>query len=110
MTDAPKNAPGSHLVLHTKEKAAAILGVRVSWLERRAAERKVPFTLLGGRYMFTDLHLKEIVALYEQGPTGNTAKPKQDLRRRRRTSTRPQPTRGGVAPLVPRPRVRDDRH
>ena len=49
------------LVVHTLDEAAAILRVRKSWLERQAAARKIPFTMLGGAYRFTDAHLAEIV-------------------------------------------------
>lgn len=40
----------------------------MSWLERQAAERKIPFTKLGGEYRFTDAHLAEIIRLNEHGP------------------------------------------
>ena len=54
---------GSRLpvTLYTADEAAAILRVTRSWLERRAAARKVPFTMLGGGYRFTVKHLAEIV-------------------------------------------------
>src|SRR5690349_4719800 len=49
------------LRLHTAEEAAAILRVKQSWLERQAADRKIPFTMLGGSYRFTSAHLEQIV-------------------------------------------------
>jgi hypothetical protein len=96
-----KTAP----VVYTKYEAAAILRVKVSWLERRAAARQIPFTLLGGAYRFTPEHLAEIVRLSEQG--GGPAAPapprsfRHGQRRRRETSRQPQ---DGFVPLRARPR------
>ena len=42
--------------LYTATEAAKILKVKESWLERQAAARKIPFTMLGGAYRFTDGH------------------------------------------------------
>ncbi len=56
------------LAVHTLDEAAAILRVKPSWLERQAAARKIPFTLLGGSYRFTADHLAAIVALHEYRP------------------------------------------
>jgi len=47
--------------LYTATEAAKILKVKESWLERQAAARKIPFTMLGGAYRFTDGHLAAIV-------------------------------------------------
>lgn len=89
-----------HLVVHTKEEAAEILRVRVSWLERQAAARKVPFTMLGGCYMFTDDHLAEIVRLNEHA-TNSPARATGSPRRRQFTPV----GNADVAPLRPRPKT-----
>ena len=39
--------------LSAAAEAAYILRVKQSWLERQAAARKIPFTMLGGAYKFT---------------------------------------------------------
>ena len=89
--------------LHTADEAAAILRVKRSWLERQAAARKIPFTVLGGSYRFTSAHLAEIVRLYEQLPgpraegAGRKARPPREA-----TTTFAAP--GQSAPLRPRPR------
>ena len=57
------------LEVHTVGEAAMILRVKKSWLERRAAARKIPFTMLGGAYHFTAEHIAEIVRINEQRPT-----------------------------------------
>ncbi len=56
------------VAVHTLDEAAAILRVKPSWLERQAAARKIPFTMLGGSYRFTADHLTAIVRQYEQRP------------------------------------------
>ena len=89
-------------VLHTLEEAAKILRVRKSWLERRAAARKIPFTMLGGCYRFTDDHLAEIVRMHEQGPIPVAEDVPPPQRGRRSAATGQAAT--SVAPLRPRPR------
>jgi len=56
------------LAIHTIDEAAAILRVKPSWLERQAAARKIPFTMLGGSYRFTADHLAPIVSQHENQP------------------------------------------
>ena len=64
--------------LYTAEEAAEILRVKKSWLERQAAARKIPFTVLGGSYRFTSAHLAAIVKELEvdliwRAPMGTAA-------------------------------------
>src|SRR5712691_4849545 len=61
------NSQGA-LSLYTAEEAAEILRVKKSWLERQAAARKIPFTMLGRSYRFTSVHLSAIVLMHEQAP------------------------------------------
>lgn len=91
--------------LHTTGEAAEILRVRQSWLERQAAARRVPFTMLGGSYRFTDDHLEAIIRLFEKVP-GTEAPPKRAsaARRSRMADSRHATTTNGVMPLRPRPR------
>lgn len=56
------------LAVYTLDEAAAILRIKPSWLERQAAARKIPFTMLGGSYRFTADHLVAIVAQHENRP------------------------------------------
>jgi hypothetical protein len=62
---APAPEAADHPRVHTLPEAAAILRVRQSWLERQAAARKIPFTMLGGAYHFTANHLLAIVRMHE---------------------------------------------
>lgn len=75
-----------------------MLRVKPSWLERRAAARKIPFTMLGGAYHFTAEHLAEIIRINEHLPTV-VGEPKTS-----RHNTREQHVTGKVTTLHPRPR------
>jgi excisionase family DNA binding protein len=86
-------------VLYTTEEAADILRVRQGWLERQAAARKIPFTLLGGCYRFTVRHLHEIVSLFEP-ESGVTRARRAPLSQRANSSAR------AVSPLQAKPRTR----
>ena len=88
--------------MYTAEEVAEILRVKKSWLERQAAARKIPFTMLGGSYRFTFAHLAAIVQMHEEAPT-----PPAETRCRgtsSRRSTGQDPVGRRLAPLRPRPR------
>ena len=87
--------------VHTLAEAASILRVKPSWLERQAAARKIPFTMLGGSYRFTSQHLALIVALYESLPVRCEHAAVREPRMRTEEVPRQNPN---VRPLVPRPR------
>lgn len=101
-SSARPTAAGAAPVMLTAEEAARVLKVKQSWLERQAAARKVPFSMLGGSYRFSARHLAEIVRMNEvepslsaeQGPPANS-KPK--ARRAADIAT-------GLELLRPRPR------
>lgn len=89
------------IALYTVDEAAAILRVKKSWLERQAAKRKIPFTMLGGAYRFTSDHLTTIVRIHERAPTAGRQVAS------RRAARRPPPQMPGsldMKPLRPRPR------
>jgi excisionase family DNA binding protein len=91
------------LSLYTTEEAAEILRVKKSWLERQAAARKVPFTMLGRSYRFTSAHLSAIVRMHEQAPAPSGWNDGSDTRSRR-PSAEPRVTNRGSPQLRPRPR------
>ena len=64
----PTGTHAGHLVMHTAEEAARLLKAKRSWLERQAAARKIPFSILGGSYRFSDRHLAEIAWINRSGP------------------------------------------
>ena len=88
--------------LYTVAEAAEILKVKKSWLERQAAARKIPFTMLGGAYRFTDSHLAAVIQIHEMMPSRSGKA--QDSRSRSRRARKPPATPSGVASLRPRPR------
>jgi len=96
------NSQGA-LTLYTTEEAAEILRVKKSWLERQAAARKIPFTMLGRSYRFTSAHLSAIVRMHEQAPAPSGWTGDSDTRSRR-LSTDPRVTDHRSPPLRPRPR------
>jgi excisionase family DNA binding protein len=95
------HSPGE-LTLYTAEEAAEILRVKKSWLERQAAARKIPFTMLGRSYRFTSAHLGTIVRMHEEAPAPSAWTGDRDARSRR-LSGEPRTTGAGSVPLRPRP-------
>jgi excisionase family DNA binding protein len=94
---------GAVLVVHTMEEAAAILRVKKSWLERQAAARTIPFTMLGGAYRFTSAHLAAIVQIHENPPvtaargsetTNRPPRPRQHPASQTPTLLKPKPRTG----------------
>jgi excisionase family DNA binding protein len=96
-------AGGVPIVVHTLDEAAAILRVKPSWLERQAAARKIPFTMLGGSYHFTSDHLLAIIRQFERCPAAEIAED-AELPIERRSAAGRRLTGLETAPLRPRPR------
>jgi excisionase family DNA binding protein len=90
--------------LYTAAEAAEILKVKRSWLERQAAARKIPFTMLGGTYRFTDGHLAAIIQIHEKVPSASGKRGSRPRSRRAHLSV--PPAGNGVTVLRPRPRTR----
>ena len=89
--------------VHTLDEAAVILRVRRSWLERQAAARAIPFTMLGGAYRFTSGHLAEIVRLHENIPAAAPETPERTASRRAPRARQHASGLPTVTPLRPRP-------
>jgi excisionase family DNA binding protein len=89
--------------LFTVQEAAEILRVKKSWLERQAAARKIPFTMLGRSYRFTSAHLDAIVKMHEEPPASPTWPGDRHTRSPRRNTESPATSQGST-PLRPRPR------
>ena len=100
MTGAPL------IAVHTADEAAAILRVKPSWLERQAAARKIPFTMLGGAYRFTAEHLAEIIRLNEQVPSAPADVESERPRRMRGASRSELASVPALRPRTARPRHR----
>jgi excisionase family DNA binding protein len=95
-------AGGVPVAVHTVDEAAVILRVKPNWLERQAAARRIPFTMLGGSYRFTAEHLAAIVRQYEQRPVMASADESARTTARRGAATRLS-NDIKVKPLRPRP-------
>ena len=96
-------AGGAPVAVHTLDEAAEILRVKPSWLERQAAARKIPFTMLGGSYRFTAEHLAAIVRQYEKPPVmASTDESTRTTTRQAVAIQLPNDTK--IKPLRPRPR------
>ena len=91
--------------VYTLAEAAAALRVKQSWLERRAAARKIPFTMLGGAYHFTAEHLTAIVRINEKVPVRESERIEHADDARHEPWARKSPNNGNVAALRPRPRT-----
>lgn len=91
------------VAVHTLDEAAAILRVRKSWLERQAAARKIPFTMLGGAYRFTSSHLAAIIRMHEKTPCTDGEALSRDVSTRR-AKARQHGVPQTVTSLRPRPR------
>ena len=96
-------AGGAPVAVHTLDEAASILRVKPSWLERQAAARRIPFTMLGGSYRFTADHLIAIIRQFEQRPTAQITDDSERPIAQRAASGRLL-TDIKTTPLRPRPR------
>lgn len=85
--------------VYTAAEASVLLRCKASWLEDQARRRRIPFSMIGGSYRFSDQHVAEIIAIYEQRPE-DAAPPKAV---RRRTGADDQPA-GPVSLQARRPR------
>jgi hypothetical protein len=43
------------------------------WVKEQARQRRIPFSWIGGSYLFTEEHVAEIVRLFEVRPSDATA-------------------------------------
>ena len=66
--DGPDDAAEAEPLLYTVEEAAALLRVRPSWLQRKAAARAVPCTFLGKHLRFSRTDLDAVIASGAQHP------------------------------------------
>ena len=102
----------AHFEIFTTAEAAAILKVKESWLEKRAAARQIPFTMLGGGYRFSSQHIQQIICAFEVSPPpvdASTIQPAPAVGRRRREPVdTPDPRVVPLRPRTPRSRHRNE--
>lgn len=59
--------------VHTLKQVAEQLQIKESWIRARCEGREIPFTMLGGSYRFTDAHIEQIIAKFEEKPAARPA-------------------------------------
>jgi len=68
-------APGALPPLYSAGQVAKALGCSAWWVKEQARRRRVPFTLVGGSYRFTEEHFAEIISVFEERPAGSPPAP-----------------------------------
>src|SRR3954469_8620716 len=83
---------GRGVVFYSAREAAGILRCSEWWIKEQARKRRVPFSRVGGRYLFTEDHLNEIIRLFEVRPlaTARSAATATKPAPRRTTNARPE--------------------
>jgi len=56
-------------VFHRPADVARMLRCSEWWVKEQARRRRIPYSWIGGSYLFTDEHVAEIVRLFEVRPT-----------------------------------------
>src|SRR5690349_11763084 len=53
-------------------EVATMLRCSEWWVKEQARQRRIPYSWIGGSYLFTEEHIAEIVRLFEVRPTDTT--------------------------------------
>lgn len=67
----PGRSGPAPLPLHRPADVARMLQCSEWWVKEQARKRRIPFSLIGGSYRFTDEHVAEVIRLFEQRPESN---------------------------------------
>jgi hypothetical protein len=68
--NGPEPAPAT---FYRPAEVARMLRCSEWWVKEQARNRRIPFSWIGGSYLFTDEHIAAIVRLFEVQPTETTA-------------------------------------
>ena len=66
--------------LHLPADVAKMLQCSEWWVKEQARKRRIPFSLIGGSYQFTDEHVAEVIHLFEQHPESHNTVPASTAR------------------------------
>ena len=66
--------------LYRPADVAKMLHCSEWWVKEQARKRRIPFSLIGGSYRFTDEHVAEVIRLFEQRPESNNTVPASTAR------------------------------
>jgi hypothetical protein len=93
-------APGQ-ATFYRPAEVATMLRCSEWWIKEQARKRRIPYSWIGGSYLFTDEHITEIVRLFEVRPVevGELVDQPGAPARRSRTSS------DGDAPIRLQPRI-----
>src|SRR5215831_12757892 len=58
-----------HPAYYRPAEVAAVLRCSAWWVKEQARRGRIPYSWIGGGYLFTDEHIAEIVRLHEVRPT-----------------------------------------
>ena len=93
--DTTRRAPAG---FYRAAEVAEMLRCSEWWIKEQARRRRIPYSWIGGSYLFTEQHIVEIVRLFEVQP-GEIAAPAPTITRTRKDDTA---TDAGSARLVAR--------
>jgi hypothetical protein len=75
----PPTSPPPPAGFYRAVEVAAVLHCSEWWIKEQARRRRIPYSWIGGSYLFTTGHIAEIVRRFEvealDGPVGNSASP-----------------------------------
>ncbi|MFC4943239.1 helix-turn-helix domain-containing protein [Pseudonocardia sp. GCM10023141] len=81
------------VTLYKPAEVAAMLRCSTWWIKEQARRGRIPFSWIGGSYLFTRDHIAEIVAIFESRPDGNasiSAEGERVVRARRKPMIEPK--------------------
>jgi hypothetical protein len=67
-TNGRKSSSPNAPMLYRPAEVARMLRCSEWWVKEQARNRRIPFSWIGGSYLFTDDHVAEIVRLFEERP------------------------------------------
>lgn len=80
-------------LLYRPSEVAKMLRCSEWWIKEQARNRRIPFSWIGGSYLFTSEHIAEIVQLFETRPTPpnvSSRAPNTPTRHGKRSAIRPK--------------------
>lgn len=88
-----KQKADSTRLLYRPSEVAKMLRCSEWWIKEQARKRRIPFSWIGGSYLFTSEHIAEIIQLFETRPTPGDAPssvPNSATRHGHRSTIRPK--------------------
>ncbi|MEH1055888.1 helix-turn-helix domain-containing protein [Micromonospora sp. CPCC 206171] len=64
----------AHATFYRPAEVAEMLRCSEWWVKEQARRRRIPYCWIGGSYLFTEEHIREILRLFEVRPSGPSAR------------------------------------